>query len=145
MASIPTEPPEKTFTEEVLPSYEQYLADPGSVWKAKCAAFFAGHLLEWVFLYYEHHDPSRLYDAANLADFRDIMFNKCLDLKTVFDFAEASKHRFLNRKPEMRTIIAATDALLVENERIVMSKVGQYYDEVLTRAIDFWRDWLGVS
>ncbi len=145
MGPIPTEPPEETFTKEVLPSYDQYMADPGNAWKAKCGAFFAGHLLEWVFWYYEYHDPSRLYGTTKLADFRDIMFRECPDLQIVFDFAEVSKHRFLTIKPEKRIMTTATDAFLEEKERLYLPDVGQYYDGVLKRVINFWRGWSDVQ
>lgn len=141
MPPTPTERPEETFVNEVIPSYEHYMADRGCKWKAKCAAYAVGHFPEWMFEYYNYHDQARLQGAAGSSQFRDILYGQCRDLEIVFEVALASKHRFLTHKPGAM-VTAATDAF-VEGERLTLPD-GQFYDDVLGRAFNFLRNWLGV-
>lgn len=140
MPPTPTERLEDTFENEVIPSYQHYVTDRGSKWKAKSAAYAVGHFPEWMFKYYSFQDQARLQGAASLSQFRDILFGQCPDLQIVFEVALASKHRFLTHKPGA-TVTSAT-AAFVEGERLTLPD-GQLYDEVLARAFNFLRNQLG--
>ena len=45
---IPNTPPLEQFTSEVLPSYDAYMSDMSTIWKARCAAYMVGHFAEHV-------------------------------------------------------------------------------------------------
>ena len=109
---------------------------------ARAASYDVAHLIEWVFVYYEHHNPRRLCGAKNLDAFREMMFAQCPELRTVYDLALANKHRFLTVAPERRTIRGATDAYVVAEDRVKLSD-GRDYGEILEGAVNFWRDFLG--
>ena len=72
------------------------------------------------------------------------MFAKSRDLKIVFDVAEASKHRFLTRKPERRDVKGSTEGFMAEKGRLFMPDIQEHYDSVLDRAVDFWKAWLNL-
>ena len=138
MALTPTETPEETFGNRVKPPYDEYMLDPGTEWKAQAAAYGVGHIMEWLYEYYRHHDLARLRGTGGLPDFREMLFKQCLDLRIVFDVAEASKHRFLTKRTA--TVPSSTDAFLA-GERLTLPD-GQFFDEVLRRAYNFLKDWL---
>lgn len=141
MTPIPSERPEDTFTERVIPPYNLYMDDRGIIWKATSAASAVGHFPEWIFEYYNHHNQARLQGATNPDQFRTTLFGQCPELKIVFEVALASKHRFLTRIPGA-TIPTATDAF-IEGDRLTLPN-GQFYDDVLERAFNFLRNWLGI-
>ncbi len=65
---IPNTPPLKQFTSEVLPSYDAYMSDMSTIWKARCAAYMVGHFAEHVWFYYNYHDPSQLQGKTTRAE-----------------------------------------------------------------------------
>jgi hypothetical protein len=139
---VPSVPPAESFQNDVLPNFNCYGADPESEWKAKNVAYAVAHLIEWVYTYYQHHDKSRLRGANNLNEFREMMFKECPDLKIVH-MADAHKHRFLTRKPELRTVTSSTDAYIAHSGRLIVAN-GRYSDDMITNVVNFWGKWLGV-
>lgn len=143
MTAIPTTPPCETFVNEVIPAYEAYIADPSVIWKAKAAAYMVGHFHEWAFSYYNTHEPARLNGAQSPHEFRDVIIkSKCPELQFVSDYADASKHRFLTRRPEERMVTTSTGAFQMSENRLYIKDLGRYYEDVLTAVVDFWRKWL---
>ena len=140
---IPSETPAQSFERIVLPSFQAYQDDPGSERLARAAAYDVAHLIEWVFSYYEHHDPQRLPGAKNKTAFREALFDQCQELRAIYDLSDANKHRILTVRPENRTIRSSTDAQIVVEDRIVLWD-GRDFGQVLEQVVNFWRGFVGT-
>lgn len=145
MTPIPSMTPAENFDADVWPNYQDYMADIGSERKAKNVAYAVGHFHEWVFHYYRHHDPSRLYGKTNPTEFRDhIIDNLCPELQILCDISDASKHRFLTRHLEKRIVTTSTEAFLNDDGRLYMPDCNLHFDEALEKVVTFWRSWLNL-
>ena len=142
--ALPSTTPQDQFCADVLPPYEAYMNDKGSEWLAKAAGAAVAHFAEHVWVYYDHHDRSQLYGTRTADDYVDHLANGCPELKIIWDFALANKHRFLTRRAQNRMVTTSTDAIAASDDRLWMSDSNRYYDEVLELAMDFWRGRLPV-
>ena len=77
----------------MLPSYEDYMRDKGTVWKARCVAYMVGHFAEHVWVYYKHYDKTQLHGQTKTpAYYVSYMARKhCPELQIVWDIALASR------------------------------------------------------
>ena len=147
---IPSTPPEDQFRDDVLPPFKAYMSDKGVNWKAKCAAYAVAHFTEHAWLYYRHHDPSKVYGATGENGVekyvRALAEDKsCQELRIIWDLALANKHRILTRHAEERMVTTSTAATVATVDRLWMNDLRRYFDEVLKKAVDFWARELGVS
>jgi hypothetical protein len=107
---------------------------------ANIAACAVSEQIEWVFLYYERTDESRLDGAKTLTDFRRMIFERCPELKLMWDVGDASKHRFLTRAANpARTIESSTAAYFPGAAGLLLA--GAEFRKTLTAAVEFWRTW----
>ena len=164
---VPNTTPQDQFRDDVVPPYEAYMSDMGSQWKARAAGNAVAHFAEHVWVYYDYHDPSQLHGATSPEEYVEYMANNnhCPELKIIWDFALSGKHRFLTRKVHHRHMTTATDAV---NPRIIagstdsiiagstnsgaanagrlwMPDCNRYYDDVLEKAVNFWRGHLPTA
>ena len=136
----PNTTPQDQFRDDVLPPYEAYKSDMGCEWKARAAAAAVAHFTEHVWVYYDRHDRSQLHGARTPEDYVDYLANQCSELKILWDFALSIKHRILTQNPEVRIVTSATDALEPNDGRQLMRSCGRHFDNVLDKAVNYWRE-----
>ncbi len=134
--------PHEHFEGEVLPNCRDYMADPGSERKAKNAAISVRHFPEWAFHYFRENDRKRLRGANSVKQLIRLLCDESKELDLVVQYAEAGKHRF--RTPAQNyTIPTSTNALNDVRGRLRLNATGEYFDQVLTDAVTFLREWIG--
>ncbi len=90
--------PRDFFNNIVRPSYDAWLADPLSEWKAKAAVANADILAERVFVHFGKVDPVKVFGAKTVARFRThLRESVCADFGLVWDIHDGHKHARLDR------------------------------------------------
>jgi hypothetical protein len=90
--------PRDFFEKIVKPSYEDWLSDPLSEWKAKAAASNADTLAERVFSYWSKRDSTQLAGAKSASKYRShLRENVCPDFGLVWDVHYGHKHVTIGR------------------------------------------------
>jgi hypothetical protein len=138
--------PSERFRQEIEPAMADYRA--GSLPSERLANNLAkaiDHHLEWTFSYYEKVDPSRLFGAKNVPQFKNEMFKQCPSLQMMWDLSDSARHRFLTRKPPQplppRIIESSTDAYSVVDGELWVPPYGQKFLPAAIAAVDFWQHW----
>jgi hypothetical protein len=147
---VPSTAPQDQFSSDVLPPYDAYMSDMGAEWKAKAAGSAAAYFAEHVWIYFRHHDPSQIHGTSSAEGYVIHLANShgCPELKIIWDFALSTKHRFLERNPQGRSITTATGAFNTDPSgagRLWLCDCSRYYDDVLQKVIDFWRKYLSTT
>jgi hypothetical protein len=135
-------PPSARFRSEILPAWEEYLADPLSERRANNLARAIDHHLEWTFHYYDRRDELRLMGATTLSRFRQKVFDLCPGLQMMSDLSDAAHHRFLNRPatPE-RVVVVSSMAYSTQDSTLLVPRYGRPFLDAVTQAVEFWRRW----
>lgn len=90
--------PREFFNEIVKPSYEAWLSDPLSEWKAKAAVSNADTLAERLFVYWRTLDSSQIAGSTSASKYRShLRQNVCSDFGLIWDVHDGHKHAVLNR------------------------------------------------
>lgn len=132
--------PSEYFHSTILPAERDCAEHPLDERYANIAASAVSNQIEWVYWYYELTDASRLDGAGSLPDFRREIFERCPELKLLWDAADASKHRFLDRPSNPpRTVLSSTSAYVPIKTRLLLAD--QEFDTALAVAVEFWRSW----
>lgn len=132
-------PPSETFKSSILIAYIDVVAEPLSEHYANTACKVLVDQIEWVYQFYEN-DPARLLAAKNLNEFRARIFEKCPDLRVMWDTADAAKHRFLTKpKNPPRLVTSSTAAYSIEEGQLMLA--GRPALERISAAVEFWRAW----
>ena len=172
---IPNTTPQEQFRHDVLPPYEAYMSDKGTEWLARAAGDAVAHFAEHVYVYYHYHDQAELHGAESPEEYVDYLAdnNHCVELMIIWDFALSGKHRFLTRKsrrhrfsstattavtPEIiagapRFVTGSTDSIIAGSsdsgtthvEGLWMPDCDRWFEDVLEKAVDFWRGWLPTA
>jgi hypothetical protein len=132
--------PSETFAKEILPAYQDCLANPLSERHANIAAKAVSDQMEWVFNYYQREESSRLLGVSSLNCFRLKLFAMCPDLRLLWDAGDASKHRFLTRPRNPPPLVAASSsAYTTDGEELLL--IDRPFLPMLEAAVEFWRSW----
>jgi hypothetical protein len=90
--------PRDFFEKIVKSSYEEWLSDPLSEWKAKAATSNADTLAERVFVYWSTRDPTQVAGATSASKYRShLRENVCPDFGLVWDVHDGHKHVTIGR------------------------------------------------
>jgi hypothetical protein len=100
------ETPRDFFEKIVKPSYQAWLSDPVTEWKAKAAASNADTMAERTFVYWDGRDQTQLAGAASARQYRNHLKGVCPDFGLVWDVHDGHKHFKLDRPN--REITSAT-------------------------------------
>jgi len=134
--------PQVHFAADVEPNYQEYVfMEPGNERKAKNAAISVSHFPEWAFHYYWMHDRARLLGANSHQQLFKRLCQQCPELKLVQEYADAGKHRFLIPAANF-SIPTATGAFREQQGRLKIVTTGDYFDDVLTKAVAFLAGWI---
>ncbi len=166
----PNTTPQEQFEGEVLPCFEAYMEDKCTIWKARCATYIVGHFAEHVWYYYKYHNNKEIVGkAGNAGNFvkNFVKDNECQEVEIIWNEAVLGKHRFSiepnklrhaanfpgayeyvstasgNVSPEF--IVGTTGSVIQDRMRLKMVKYDLWFDEVLQKAVDFWRRWLKTA
>jgi hypothetical protein len=100
------ESPRYFFEKIVRPSYEAWLPDSLSEWKAKAAASNANIMAERMFVFWFEQDPSMVAVAKSAYEYRTYLRQNFPDFGLVWDVDDGHKHMTIDRKP--RQVTSAT-------------------------------------
>ena len=90
--------PRDFFENIVKPSYDAWLADPLTEWKAKAPTSNADTMAERVFRYWNNKDLSQIAGARTPRQYRThLRQNVCADFGLVWDVHDGYKHMTRNR------------------------------------------------
>lgn len=90
--------PRDFFERIVRPSYEEWLSDPLSEWKAKAAVANADTMAERLFAYWHSRDPGQVAGATSASKYRSYLRESvCSDFGLVWDVHDGHKHMTLSR------------------------------------------------
>ena len=99
------------FEKIVKPSYEEWLSDPLSEWKAKAATSNADTLAERVFAYWSTRDRTQVAGATSASKYRSHLREKvCSDFGLVWDVHDGHKHVTISRAT-VRSVLPNKPAL----------------------------------
>ncbi len=101
--------PRDFFEKMVRPSYEDWLSDPLTEWKAKAATSYADDMAERMFVHWSKTDPARIAGAKSAREYRThLRRNICPDFGLVWDVHDSLKHFTLDRGNRQVTKAAQT-------------------------------------
>lgn len=90
--------PRHFFDNILKPSYEAWLSDPLSEWKAKAAVANADTMAERVFAHWHRLDPDQIAGAASASKYRSHLREQvCPEFGLVWDVHDGHKHVTLGR------------------------------------------------
>lgn len=137
------------WSEVVLPDYDQFTKSP-TARDAVHVALSIWHLHDWVF----HEQPS----STKKKDFQNELISACPELGWIRDYAEAAKHRGLDRTVEVNKV--EPDSQVESIHPISLGEFGSFsltirgtspvtmildngishqFSDVLSRVIDYWQ------
>jgi len=135
-------PPSARFRSRILPSWDEYLADPQNERRADSLAHALDHHLDWTFEYYTDGDRSRLMGVTTLKEFRQKLFAQCPALQMMWDLSDAAHHRFLNRpSTPARVVVVSSMAYDTQDNELRVPNYGRPFRDVASQAVEFWRQW----
>jgi hypothetical protein len=101
--------PRDFFENSVKPSYQTWLSDPLTEWKAKTAISNADIMAERIWKYWIEKDQTRLAGAKTASRYRIYLReNVCPDFGLVWDLHDGHKHVTLDRANRQVTSAAQT-------------------------------------
>ncbi len=133
--------PSVRYHEYVQPQCEEFLNDPFARWKADNAAKALNEHLEWTYKYVQQHDPSRLPGDGSITEFREEVFSHCPEARTMWDLADAAKHRFLTRNAAVRIVRSSSDAYDEEEDGLAVPGYDVNMSNVVRRGMTYWENW----
>jgi hypothetical protein len=141
--------------EVVLPAYEQFNAKPNRA-NAITASVHTWQVHDWI--WHELHPGQDTYGHEPYKQFQNALFSDCRELAWIRDVAEASKHRGLSRKIDVRRMKRETRFIgpfntaplntvplnavySVSTPLVITMADGSVhgFSKVLSRVIDYWR------
>jgi hypothetical protein len=136
--------PRQYFEADVRPAVQQFLADPGVPWKARCAAVALTSLIEWIVEYQRHLDYN-----TSVITFREEMFGCCDAIRLVRDVADGARHRLLDRDMKNRIVTTATGAFIEARTLLVDAPKTAYhqraFNKIASEVLEFWDRWISRS
>jgi hypothetical protein len=133
-------PPSQIFREKILPAFQEYLAEPGSVRRANILALALNDQLEWTFQYHQAGDVLLLRGARTLKEFRNMIYGLCPELRMMKDLADADKHRELRPNPN-RLVVLSTKAYSKKGKSLWVTGYDKAFWPAAEAAVQFWREW----
>ncbi|OCB73838.1 hypothetical protein B0A79_24070 [Flavobacterium piscis] len=133
---------------QLIVLYDKFMEDPDSSEKALQIATEAWHLTDWV-----HKEFQTTHNIDILGDFRETLYPYCNSLKIMHDLANSSKHGDTSRpKAGIQSAylyegdfdpsdfsmeefeVSRLEIILTDNSKL-------YFDEEITKVVDFWKDY----
>ena len=130
--------PRKNFEIDVRPACEAYFNDGCSIWKAKAAVQSVNNFAEWTFQYYKKNDPAQLAGTNSVWEFKAHHAKLCQQFQSVWDLADAAKHRTLTKRTEFRTVTSSTGAWARTENTLLLVRTREEVDVLIGAAMAYW-------